>query len=313
MNCSDKYLFRTPFEWRWLHPKYIGTWLAVLLLFFCAFTPAFIRDRFARSLASLLIKFAKKPVRIINTNLSKCFTHLDQAQRNVIIKQNIEVFLQIILGQGELVFRSTKHIERRFDVDGWHHLQAVLDAKQPVIFLTPHLWGLEYAGTYFRCRKVPLLCFVNKHKNPIYNWLAVKQRSRFCSNVYVREGGVRVMLKGLKEGKHLFYLPDEDHGEEKSVFAPLFDCDKATLPVLNRLACASQAKILPMSIAYNQTEHRFKITIDAPCNSEDKLDKEAEARFLNQQIERLILKDLSQYMWILRILKTRPEGEERFY
>ncbi|MDP2560130.1 lauroyl-Kdo(2)-lipid IV(A) myristoyltransferase [Psychrobium sp. 1_MG-2023] len=309
----ERFIYRAPFSWRWLHPKYIGTWFAVLLLIICAYIPPRIRDKFALSLTSLVLKIAKKPVRIIDTNLRHCFTHLSEDERKVIIRKNIGVFLQTILGQGELVFRSKKYIETRFDVEGWEHFQKILDNNEQAIFLIPHQWGLEYAGTYFLSQNIPLVAFVNQHKNPIYNWLSVKQRTRFCDRVFVREGGIRVMISGIKEGKHLFYLPDEDHGAEISEFAPFFDTEKATLPVLSRIGKATGARILPLSIAYDGERHRFKLEVEPPYDCSGADCKESEALFLNSQMERLIARDLSQYMWMLRILKTRPPGQERFY
>ena len=41
--------------------------------------------------------------------------------------------------------------------------------------------------------------------------------------------------------------------------------------------------------------------------------KENEAIALNKAVEQVILAYPEQYMWFLKVLKTRPEGEESIY
>ncbi|NRA69647.1 MAG: lauroyl-Kdo(2)-lipid IV(A) myristoyltransferase [Gammaproteobacteria bacterium] len=313
MSSLDKYIFRQPFEWAWLHPKYWSTWFIIGLVSFFAFVPPRIRDWFAVKLAALVFKFAKKPVRIVNANLKLCFHHLDQAQRDDLIRQNIEIAMICLLAQGELVFRSKAYIRNRAEVHGWERYQNIIDQGKIAIFIAPHFWGLEFNGVSLLARGVPLVTMANRHKNPMYNWMSMKQRSRFCDRVYVREGGLRVMIKGAKEGKSLFYLPDEDHGPEKSELAPFFDTTKAALPVLSRIAKATNGVIVPLYIAYDRTAHKFNLTIEEPLDCTAGCSKEAEALFLNKLVEDMISKDISQYMWMLRIFKTRPPGEDSPY
>lgn len=314
MSSLDKYLYRVPFRLSFLHPKYWGTWLMVLFLVICAYTPVKIRDWFAQRLTKLVYKIAKKPVHIIDCNLKACFKNMTEEERKSLIYKNIEMFLVSVLGQAELAFRSRKHIMNRYNVEGLDNFNNIVNDGEQAIFVASHTWGLEYAGTYFMCRGIPIVTFINQHKNPVYNWISVKQRTRFCDSVYVREGGIRVMLKGMKEGKHLFFLPDQDHGADKCEFAPFFDTKKASLPILNRLCKATKGRIVPIHIAYNLKSHRFDLTIEPAfdCSGAEGC-KESEAQFLNHLLEDLIKRDLTQYMWILRILKTRPDGEECIY
>lgn len=310
---DEKFLFKPKFEWAWLAPKFWGNWLGVGLLFILAFVPPVVRDPFARSLTSLILKLSKKPRRIVDTNLSQCFPDMSCEDRELLIRQNIEIFLQTVLAQGELLLRSPKYIMSRFEVDGWEHVEEILKNGEKAIFLTPHLWSLEFAGTYFMCKDVKMVAIINEHKNPVFNWLTSKQRNRFGTKVFVREAGMKVLMQGSKAGLHMFYLPDEDYGPDKSEFAPFFATTKATLPVVGRISRCSGAKILPICIAYHPATHKFRLTVEPPFDCSDADCKESEALFLNQQVERIIMRDLTQYMWILRILKTRPEGQPPLY
>jgi len=313
MSSLDKFIFKQPFEWAWLHPKHWSTWFIIGLVAVCAFLPPALRDWLALRLASLVLKVAKKPVRIIKANLGLCFPKLDQTQRDAMVRENIEIAMMCLLAQGELVFRSKKYIRSRANVHGWERFEQIQAQGKIAIFIAPHFWGLEFSGMSMLARDVPLATMANRHKSPIYNWMSVKQRSRFCDRVYVREGGLRVMIKGAKDGKNLFYLPDEDHGPEKSEFAAFFDTQKAALPVLSRIAKATNGVIVPLYVAYDRKAHKFELTVEEPLDCTAGCSKEQEALFLNKLVEDMIAKDISQYMWMLRIFKTRPDGEKSPY
>ncbi len=313
MSSLDRYIFKQPFEWSLLHPKNWGAWLVVMLVAVCAYVPPVWRDWLACRLAALAHKIAKKPVRIINTNLKLCFKELDQEQRDKLIRENLEIAMICLLGQGELVFRSKEYIQSRADIHHWEHLENIEKEGKTAIFIAPHFWGLEFSGMSILTRDVPIATMANKHKGAVYNWMSIKQRTRFCDHVYMREGGMRVMIKGAKQGKHLFYLPDEDHGPEKSELADFFDTQKAALPVLSRIATATNGVIVPLYVAYNRQTHRFDLTLEQPLDCTKGCSKGDEALFLNKLVEDMIAKDISQYMWILRIFKTRPAGEKSPY
>lgn len=310
---QEKCLFKPKFQWAWLAPKYWGSWLGIGFLLILAFIPPAIRDPFARSLTSLVMKISKKPRRIIDTNLTQCFPEMTCEQREHLIRKNIEIFLQTVLAQGELLLRSPRYIINRFEVAGWQHVENIINNGDKAIFLTPHLWSLEFAATYFMCQDVKMIGMAKEHRNPVFNWLSSKQRSRFGTKVYLREAGMKVLMKGSKAGLHMFYLPDEDYGPEKSEFAPFFATTKATLPVVSRISRCSGARILPICIAYQPETQKFKLTVEPPFDCSGAACKESEALFLNQQVERIIMRDLSQYMWVLRILKTRPNNEPPLY
>ncbi|NRA54891.1 MAG: lauroyl-Kdo(2)-lipid IV(A) myristoyltransferase [Gammaproteobacteria bacterium] len=310
---QEKHLFNPKFQWAWLAPKYWGAWLGIMLLFILAYIPPIIRDPMARSLTSLVLKVSKKQRRIVEINLTQCFPQMSSDERSALMRKTIEIFLQTVFAQGELLLRSPQYIMNRVEVDGWQHVEKIIKDGDKAIFICPHLWGLEFAPTYFMCKKVQMVAIINEHKNPLFNWLTAMQRNRFDSKIYVRQAGIKVLMKGSKAGLHMFYLPDEDYGPDKSEFAPFFGTTKATLPVVNRIARCSGAKAMSVGIAYDPPSRKYKLTIEAPLDCSQDQSKEEEALFLNQQVERIILRDLSQYIWILRVLKTRPPGESPLY
>jgi lauroyl-KDO2-lipid IV(A) myristoyltransferase len=55
------------------------------------------------------------------------------------------------------------------------------------------------------------------------------------------------------------------------------------------------------------------MTVMPAIDPQDMAGKENEALALNKVVEQVINAYPEQYMWFLKLLKTRPPGEKRFY
>ena len=63
---------------------------------------------------------------------------------------------------------------------------------------------------------------------------------------------------------HFYYLPDEDHGRAESVFTDFYATQKATLPIIGRLAKLGRAVVIPFYTSYNEKTAKYDITFHAP-------------------------------------------------
>jgi lauroyl-KDO2-lipid IV(A) myristoyltransferase len=304
--------FDTRFNKSLLHPRYWGTWLVIAVLLLFGSLPASVRDPIARLLASVVMKVANKPLRIAKVNITHCFPHKSPADVDELIRLNVETFVITLLSQAELLIRSKAHLKRRIQLNGYAHVKAARDAKQPIIFIMPHVWPMEYAGLRINM-EIPLVTMAKAHRNGLFNWFSNRMRSSQGGRVYMREAGIRALLVELKNDNSFFYLPDEDLGPEQSLFAPFMGTVKATLPVVGRLAQAGNALVLPVKIGYDQQAKQFIMTVMPAVNPDEMIGKENEAIALNKVVEQVINAYPEQYMWFLKLLKTRPPGEDEFY
>ncbi|MCL2918792.1 lauroyl-Kdo(2)-lipid IV(A) myristoyltransferase [Shewanella litorisediminis] len=304
--------FDRRFYWGLLHPKLWGTWIAIGVLLFFGALPAWLRDPFARALSKLVLSIAKKPIRVAKANIRTCFPDKSEAEVDALVRENVAHFVMILIGQAELLFGSKEHLRRRVNLHGFEHVQAAREAGQPVIFIMPHVWGIDYAGLRLNL-DLPMVTMAKAHRNELFNWFSNRIRSRLGGHVYMREAGLRVLISEMRQGNSFFYLPDEDLGPDQSVFAPLFATTKATLPVVGRLAAAGNAQVMPVVIGYDDKAHRFELTV-LPAIEEDTMrGKENEALALNRAVEQVISAYPEQYMWFLKLLRTRPPGEPSIY
>ncbi|MBB1270847.1 lauroyl-Kdo(2)-lipid IV(A) myristoyltransferase [Shewanella sp. SR44-3] len=304
--------FDTRFPPSLLHPKHWPTWLVIGILLLFGLMPAWFRDPIARGLAKLVMRVAKKPLAVAKINITQCFPHMSEDEVNALIRQNVDNFAIAILSQAELMFGSDKHLCRRVKLHGFEHVKKVREAGQPIIFIMPHVWPIEYAGLRLN-HEIPMVSMAKAHRNPLFNWFSNKIRSSQKGRIYMREAGIRALLSELKQDNSFFYLPDEDLGPEQSVFAPFLGTTKATLPVVGRLASAGNAQVMPVKIGYDQQAHQFNLTVMPAIDPETMKGKDNEALALNQVVEQVILAYPEQYMWFLKLLKTRPVGEPPLY
>ncbi|TRY15226.1 lauroyl-Kdo(2)-lipid IV(A) myristoyltransferase [Shewanella hanedai] len=311
MSRKPKYFDRS-FHASLLHPKYWLTWVGILILVIFGLMPAWFRDPIARLLAKLVMKVAKKPLSVARVNLTTCFPEKSAAEIDALIIDNVENFVMILLAQSELMVRSKANIRDRVRLHGFEHVIQAREAGQPVIFIMPHVWGIEYAGLRLNL-DLPMVSMAKAHRNGLFNWFNNRMRSSQGGNIYMREAGIRALLSELKHDNSFFYLPDEDLGPDKSVFAPFLGTVKATIPVVGRLAQAGNAQVMPVKIGYDQKNYRFELTVMPAISADEMQGKENEAIALNRAVEQVILAYPEQYMWFLKVLKTRPEGEPLLY
>ena len=313
MSTSDKHLHSPTFEWRFLHPRFWGVWCIVFLSFLLAFVPFRIRDKFACKLAKLVIKRKASSLKRARLNLAQCFSEKTPEEREAILLSSIEVGLQFCLAYGELLVRSEKYKKSRDAVFGGEHLFPLIEKGENIISLTPHCWSIDYTGSMLASRGVTITTIMRPQRNPVFDWLMHKQRTQYGRGmVYPRDASIKPFLKSVKEGCLGYYLPDEDHGAQQSVFVPFFDAEKATLKGLGKLTKLTNAKVVPMFQAYNAQSGKYELHIFPALENFPTGDETQDAIVMNKELEDMIGSCPEQYMWILNILRTRPDGSRLY-
>ena len=306
MSSSDP-VFDARFQPRLLHPRYWLSWLALGAIGVLAFVPPRWRDRLADALTPLVCAISKKQIYIARTNLAICFKEKSEAEREAILMTSIRVGLKSLLGFGEFTWRSPAHVMGRIQVSGWEHIEAEQAAGRPVILVVPHSWPIDAAGYYFAQRGLPMCTMMKSARNPVFDWHINGARARHGCRVYERSAGIKPVIKAVKSGLSFFYLPDQDHGREASLFAPFFNHPKATLPALPRLVKLTGARALPVLACYDEQAHGYLLEVEAPYADYPSGDLMADTCRMNDSVERQLCRHPGQYMWFLKIFDTRED------
>lgn len=309
---KSKLVYKAEFQWSFLKPAYWGNWLSVIFLYLLFLLPDRITCLVANLLGDLARTINNKRYSIAKTNIQLCFPELSDAEKTEMIKQNFRAQMRSVLRYGMIWWSSRKALEKKIIIKGQEHIENSLQQGRSVIVMTSHSVGLEMAVSAITMR-YPISGPFKVLKNPLTNWLVAKGRTRFGTIIYSRDAGLRPIIKDVQAGQLMFYLPDEDLGKDRSIFVPMFNVQKATVPVLGRLAKSCQADVLPCISCYDQVQRKYIVHVLPPLENFPRGDDMQDATRMNQAIEETVRICPKEYFWTLRLFRTRPEGEQRFY
>ncbi len=105
-------------------------------------------------------------------------------------------------------------------------------------------------------------------------------------------------------------LSDEDLGLDSAVFANLFAEPKATLYSAGRLAKVTNSLVLPMMTVFDYKRRKYVAKLLPALTNFPSGDHFADATLLNQSIEQMVMLAPEQYMWTLKLFKTRQDGQQ---
>ena len=295
-----------------LLPQYWGVWLGVLFLVLFAYVPFRVRDKLAAWLGKrvyyYLKKRNKKQYHRALVNLRYCFPNWSEAKREETIEAMFVTVAQTMLGIGEIALRSVKHLQQRSEFSGLEYLTQAKAEGKNIILLVPHTWSIDASGIVLHTYGMPMVSMYNPHRNALVDWLWNATRERFGGKMHTRQNGIKPFLNDVRQGNMGYFLPDEDFGEALSVYADFFSTEKATLPGLNKMAKVAKAEVIPMFATYDAEKGKYVMEILPPIHFDGT--EQQSARAMNEVVEYFVEKDPKQYVWILRLLKTRRDGED---
>ena len=272
--------------------------------------PQLARTRLANVLGELLWWIVVPRRRITLTNLRLCFPSLGEEQRVRIGRRCFRNIARSGLDHSVLWLGDRNTVEHHIRVQGLEHLQAAAD--RPLIMIAPHFVGLDAGGIRFNTLMRGISIYSTQTNSVWDEWL-LKGRQRFNDPVLIARQGadMRTVIRSVRKGLPLYYLPDMDLGAANSIFVPFFGVPSATIPMVPRLARMTGAQV--MMAVTEMTADGYLLHFEAPWSNFPGDSIEADTVRMNQEIERWVLKMPEQYLWTHRRFKTRPAGQPSVY
>lgn len=255
----------------------------------------------------LMYRTNAKRRRIARVNLQLCFPRLGQHERERLLRRHFRLAGQSYVDIAFLVWASERRFQRKTQISGLEHLRASVARGRRVILIAPHCLGMNVGGIVVS-RYEPVFSMVKPQRSAALNWLLQRARSRYGAPLITRGQGLRPVLRGLDEGMIFYYLPDEDFGPKRSVFAPFFGVETATLPTLGRLAALARADVIPCFTRMLPRGGGYQVLLHPPLADFPTGDRVLDATRMNQAFEQGIRPMSEQYMWTFRLFQTRPDG-----
>ena len=117
----------------------------------------------------------------------------------------------------------------------------------------------------------------------------------------------------LKNGKAIWYAPDQNYGAEHSVFVNFFNIPAATITATSRLASMNNSPVIPFSHQRSADNKSYTLRLQPPLENFPSDDVVNDTQRINNILEKEIEKMPEQYLWSHRRFKTRPGNMPSLY
>ncbi|HFR6295788.1 TPA: lauroyl-Kdo(2)-lipid IV(A) myristoyltransferase [Shigella flexneri] len=302
--------FIPEFKKNYLSPVHWSTWFLLGMIAGISMFPPSFRDPVLAKIGRWAGRLSKKARRRATINLSLCFPEKSDTEREIIVDKMFATALQSIVMMAELAIRGPEKFQKRVFWKGLEILEEIRYNNRNVIFLVPHGWSVDIPAMLLAAQGEKMAAMFHQQRNPVIDYVWNSVRRKFGGRLHSREDGIKPFIQSVRQGYWGYYLPDQDHGPEYSEFADFFATYKATLPIIGRLMNISQAMIIPLFPVYDEKKHFLTIEVRPPMDAcIASADNKMIARQMNKTVEILVGSHPEQYIWVLKLLKTRKSNE----
>ncbi|MDP5117428.1 MAG: lysophospholipid acyltransferase family protein [Burkholderiaceae bacterium] len=261
-------------------------------------------------LGKLLWLTASKRRKVVLTNLALCFPEAGEKEQRRMGMAHMVLFAQAWLDRAWLWHGSPGLVASRLHMVG--EVQALQQGKGAVIF-APHFVGLD-AGWTSLCllmqRRFTTI-YTPQRSAAIDEWV-LQGRQRFGQvRLFRREDGFKAIVSTLRQGDLLYLLPDMNFRLEESIFVPFYGVAAATVTTLPRLARLGQVPVVPVTTRL--TPQGYEVRVHAAWTDYPGEDADADTALMNQRLQVWIDEMPTQYYWVHKRFKSRPNDEASLY
>ena len=269
------------------------------------------RQRLGNALGEVLWLLIRPRRRVTLVNLRACLPQMTERERRSLGRRLFRNIARSVLDHSVLWRGSREQVERLVRVQGVEHLND--PANRPLILLAPHFVGLDAGGLRVNTL-VRGVSIYARQSNAAWDAQLLEGRRRFNDPVLIPRRGaaeLKSVMRAMKDGLPLYYLPDMDLGATNSIFVPFFGVTAATIPMVSRLARVIGAKVV-MAVT-EMTADGYVLHLEAPWRDFPGTSVEEDTERMNREIERWVLRMPDQYLWTHKRFKTRPPGLPSLY
>ncbi len=270
-----------------------------IIIYFFYFISKIIGLKLSRIVFSFIfIKIGNvfKSKKIIFNNLNKIIPEKDNLEKEKIVNKMWSNYGKTFV---EYIFLNTfKKRSNHIGIKNKKAIDEILKKNKPVVFISGHFANYELMSMELIKAKVKLATIYRPLNNMFLNPFMEYLRKNFVCENQIKKGlnGVKESLEYMKNGYSVALMVDQrvSEGPRVNFFNGL--AHTTTLPA--QLSSRFDCDIVPIYISRNQDDSFYMEILDPVLISDsEKKDKELITEKINAIIEKLILRDPSQ--WIL--------------
>ncbi|MCK7592299.1 LpxL/LpxP family Kdo(2)-lipid IV(A) lauroyl/palmitoleoyl acyltransferase [Pseudomarimonas salicorniae] len=292
-----------------LSPRTWPVWIGVAIGWLAARLPWPVQRRLGAGLGALLYRLMPARRRVAARNIELCLPQLDAAAQRALLRDN---FRDLGIGLFEFLrawWGDVEPMRRQVQFEGLEAIKALHDSGRGLLLVSGHFMNLELCGRLL-CDHLPVAGMYRPHDTEAMEWAVLRGRLRYAKAMFTRDE-LRAAVRHLKQGGVLWYAPDQDMRGKDTVFAPFFGIPAASITATHQLARLTGAAVVPFF--HRREGDRYLIRLGAPLEPFPTDDPVADTTRVNQAIEAMVREAPSQYLWLHKRFKRRPEGAGKLY
>ena len=286
-----------------LSPSYLLTWLGTGFLYVLTFCPIKIQLFLGGQLGSILLFISPQRKNITQINLQLCFPNKTQIELEKMVKEVFKDIGKGLIETGIAWWKSDRFIDKLINKKS--NFEQLDSNNEGCLILLKHSTHAEL-DIRIVSRILRVGGMYKTQTNKVMNYLMIKARNKYLIGT-VTNRQTRRGLKWLRNGLKFLYAADQDYGTKGSEFVLFFGIQAATITLPSDLFKKGTRVYFFNVIRVNSS---YEITLS---EFSQQIDKDGFLNEMNNFYQKAILETPTQYFWMHRRFKTRPEGEEGFY
>ena len=241
-----------------------------------------------------LVAPAFKSKKIIDKNLSIFASEVPNIDKNQIISEMWKNYGMTFI---EYMFLNTfRKNSSHIEIKGDENLNVAISKKNPLIFVSGHFANFELMSMEITKRNIKLATIYRPLNNIFLNPFMEILRKKFICKNQIKKGlnGVRDAIEYIKNDFSIALMIDQRVSEGEKINFYKKPALTTTLPA--QLALKYKLSIVPVFIQ-RKSNSKFVLEFQNEIKSEDFHDKLELTQKLNEVLEKMIVRNPTQWIW----------------
>ena len=219
-------------------------------------------------------------------------------------QNNLEKIASDVLGNYGRIFAEYVHLKnfrndklkKYISIKGLEHLENLKKSKKRAVFISGHFNNFELMAMQIEKAGIELATIYRPLNNFLLNKTMEQIRTENICKNQIKKGraGSREIIKNLIKGKSIAIMIDQRVREGKKI--DFFNNQATTTTIPAQLVKKYNCELVPVYIERRKNNY-FKMFVSKPI----KIDKNKSVleitKFLNNLLERMILRNMDQWIW----------------
>ncbi len=253
--------------------------------------------------------------RIARTNLRIAFPEMADREASRIIR-----LCYARMGTAAAEFIDIPKMDRAYIAEhfGFEGVDHLLRTQEELglgpLAMTGHFGNWELLSHAYGTVVAPISFIVRPLKDQVLDRIVTERREWTGNRVIRKEDSAKEVVRAIRRKMLVGILIDQNVDRRRGVLVNFFSKPAYTTDGIARLALAIRTNVHPAFI-FRDPRRKFHHTLrfGPPIAMDPEAPRDAEVvrltRRCNEELEKIIREDPSQWLWLHRRWKTRPPGE----